>query len=132
MELSDAKRMKAAKILAMTEPEDCGRVRELLRAHADGRYFVACSSEMLVEIMPLGQTKAAAVEFLAAKYGIPSEQTAAIGDQENDAPMLAAAGGRFAVENAVPSLKEHAVAVPSCEEDGVAYAIVNYAMGECV
>ncbi len=125
-----AEHMKVVKILTMTLPEDQPRMRALLAERFSRKYFVACSSDMLIELMPPGQTKAAAVNFLSEKYHIPTDKIAAIGDQENDAPMLAAAGGKFAVENAAPSLKENAVVVPSFEEDGVAYAIRKYAMGE--
>ncbi len=124
------KHMRIVKILSMQEPEERQRVYDLLRAEFGETFFVTCSSEWLVEIMPKDQTKAAAVRFLAEAYAIPPQEVAAIGDQENDLPMLLAAGGRFAVGNAVEQLKEIATVVPSFEEDGVAYAIENYAMGE--
>lgn len=122
--------MRIVKILSMQEPSERRRVYDMLRAAFGSRYDVVCSSEWLVEVMPKDQTKAEAVRFLANAYGLPKEKVAAIGDQENDLSMLLAAGGRFAVANAVEELKAVATVVPSFEEDGVAYAIENYAMGE--
>ncbi len=120
--------LRVVKALAMCMPEEQAAVRGLLRERFGEKYFITFSSEWLVEIMPKGQTKGAAVEFLAAHYGVPREEIAAIGDQENDLPMLLAAGGKFAVANAVEQLKREATVVPSCAEDGVAFAIENYAM----
>ena len=122
--------LRVVKILAMTTPEEQPRVRKFLAEKFAEKFFVACSSEWLVELMPPGQTKAAALQFLAGRYGVAPAETAAIGDQENDGPMLGVAGGKFAVANAAAPLKEFATVVPSCEEDGVAYAILHYAMGE--
>ncbi len=124
--------LRVVKVLAMQTPEERADVLALLTEKFGEKYAVACSSEWLVEVMPKGQTKAAAIAFLAEAYGIPRQAIAAIGDQENDIPMVMAAGGKFAVENAVPALKAIATVVPSFEEDGVAYAIEKYAMGEKV
>ncbi len=124
-----ARGMRVRKALAMCLKEERDGIRRTLEARFGEEYFVACSSEWLVEIMPKDQTKAAAVRFLCDYYRLSPSQAAAIGDQENDAPMIAAAGGKFAVENAVPALKEIATVVPSVEEDGVAAAL-EYAMGE--
>ena len=77
----------------------------------------------MVEILPAGVSKARAVKELAARFGVPVEKTAAIGDQLNDLPMIEAAGGKFAVANAEEQLKAAATVVPSVEEDGVAAAL---------
>ena len=122
--------LSVVKVLAMIEPEKRDALQERLQRALGERFFATCSSDWLVEVMPAGQDKSAAVDFLSEYYGVPRENIAAIGDQLNDLPMLARAGGRFAVENAQEPLKKIATVVPSVEEDGVAYAILNYAMGE--
>lgn len=122
--------LRVVKALAMADPSEIGAVRDLLRAKFGDKYFITFSSEWLVEIMPKNQTKGAAVRFLADYYGVPVQNIAAIGDQENDIPMLEAAGGKFAVGNAVERMKRVGTVVPTCAEDGVAYAIEHYAMKE--
>ena len=121
---------RVVKALAMVEPEKKADLAARLSAALGDKFFVTCSSDWLVEVMPAGQDKAAAVGFLSKYYHVPREKIAAIGDQLNDLPLLRAAGGRFAVENAEEELKSQATVVPSCEEDGVAYAIENFAMGD--
>ncbi len=122
--------LAVVKALVMVEPEKREALfREAQEAFGE-KYFVTCSSEWLIEVLPKGQSKAKAVQFISRYYGIPTEKIGAIGDQLNDLPMLEAAGGSFAVGNAVKELKENAVVVPSNDEDGVAYAIEKYAMGE--
>lgn len=120
--------MRVTKALVMCMPEEQQKVKVCLEEKFGEKYFITLSSEWLVEIMPKGQTKAAAIGFLSEYYKIPREEIAAIGDQENDVPMLNAAGGKFAVASGVGALKRIATVVPSCEEDGVAYAIEHYAM----
>lgn len=116
------------KILVMVPPQSRIAVQTRLQEALGDDYFVTCSAEFLVEIMPKDQNKGAAVRALSAHFGIPRGETAAIGDQLNDLPMLEAAGGKFAVENAQPQLKAIASVVASNEEDGVAEAITRYAM----
>lgn len=126
----EEKHPRVVKALAMVEPEKKAALAARLSAALGERFFVTCSSDWLVEIMPAGQDKASAAEFLSAYYGVPKEEIAAIGDQLNDLPLLRAAGGRFAVANAEEELKREATVVPSFEEDGVAFTLENYAMGD--
>lgn len=119
----ERERLRAVKILVMIEPERRFSVRDDLRKAFGEKYYFTCSSEWLVEAMPLGQNKGAAAEYLARRYDIPLGCVAAIGDQLNDLPMLEKVGGKYAVGNAEEELKENAVVVPSCDEDGVAAAI---------
>lgn len=111
------------KVLAMIEPERRLALHEELQEALGNQFFVTCSNEWLVEIMPKGQDKGGAIEFLCDYFGISRDEVAAIGDQLNDLPMLAQAGGKFAVANAQEALKQTAAVVPSCEEDGVAVAL---------
>ncbi|MCB0950666.1 MAG: HAD family hydrolase, partial [Mycobacterium sp.] len=56
----------------------------------------------LVEIMPLGVSKATGVEELARPKGISEAQIVAFGDMPNDVPMLSWAGLGVAMGNAHP------------------------------
>ena len=115
--------LRVVKILAMVEAEERRPLMQTLQETLGDAFYVTTSSDFLVEVMPAGQNKAAAVDFLSAYYAVPFEEIAAIGDQLNDLPMIARAGGHFAVENAEPELKAAACVVPSVEDDGVAAAL---------
>ena len=116
---------RIVKILAVVDGAARRSLMEELSAAFGERFYVTCSAECLVEVMPAGQDKASAVDFLSAYYGVPLSEVAAIGDQLNDLPMVARAGGKFAVANAEEELKAAARVVKSVEEDGVAEALAE-------
>lgn len=90
---------------------------------------VTQSSEFNIELMPLGVDKASGIRDLAEACGVPMDQVMAIGDQDNDLPMLRAAGWGVAMDNAKPDIKKEADAVTaSNNEHGVAKAIWLYAL----
>ena len=84
-----------------------------------------------LEIIPAGVNKGAALSALARQLGIPMAQVMAIGDNDNDVSMLAAAGCAVAVANATEAAKRaaHWIA-PSNLEDGAAVAIRALALGD--
>lgn len=112
---------KFFKLIAMVQPEERNVVRDELRRRLGADYYVSCSASVLVEITSVRDTKAAAVEFLCRHYGISREKTLAFGDNQNDAPLLEAAGRGVAVGNADDYLKEIAdeVLTATCDEDAV-------------
>jgi hydroxymethylpyrimidine pyrophosphatase-like HAD family hydrolase len=82
----------------------------------------------ILDILPAGCSKGAALLTLAATRNIDPSQILAIGDNWNDVSMLEAAGSAVLMDNAPPELKELAVArnwhiAPSNRDDGVADAI---------
>lgn len=123
-------RPPVVKILAMIEPEKRLALKAHLQRRLGSAYFVTCSNDWLVELMPTGQDKGSAIRFLSEYFRIPKAEIAAIGDQLNDLPMLAEAGGKFAVANAQTELKAIATVVKSCEEDGVAETLKIAREGE--
>jgi Cof subfamily protein (haloacid dehalogenase superfamily) len=103
--------------------------REMLRlaAHFGDRLAVIRSHAIFGELTAPGISKGSALKTLAAQLGIPRERVIAIGDHENDLPMIAWAGLGLAMGNAIPAVREAADAViPSVEEAGVAWAIEHY------
>jgi Cof subfamily protein (haloacid dehalogenase superfamily) len=74
----------------------------------------------LVEIVPLGISKASGVEEVAKPRGITSEEVVAFGDMPNDIPMLLWAGHGVAMGNAHPDVLAAAdeVTAPN-SDDGV-------------
>lgn len=82
------------------------------------------SHPKFTEIMPKGASKAAAVKILAEKLGIDRAEVMAIGDSDNDLPMLKAAGTSIAMGNAVDAVKQYCTFVTGlCEDDGFAEAV---------
>lgn len=58
-----------------------------------------------------GRTKATALEYVAAHYGIAMSETVCVGDWLNDVPMLSAAGRSFAMGQAPKEVKQAATDV---------------------
>ena len=88
-----------------------------LQAELEKRYkgflFFAQSESHLIEVMPYGVDKGAALRKLAEIEGVDISETMALGDNTNDMLLLKAAGFAVAVNNAVPQLK--AIADYVCE-----------------
>jgi hydroxymethylpyrimidine pyrophosphatase-like HAD family hydrolase len=85
------------------------------------------SHSLFGELTALGISKGSALAALAARMGIAREQVVAIGDHENDLPMIEWAGLGLAMGNAIPAARALADAViPSVQEAGVAWAIERY------
>ncbi len=82
----------------------------------------------ILDIMPRGSSKGAALLRLAALHHILPAQTMAIGDNWNDVPMLDVAGVAVVLGNAPAALQAHARVQgwqigTAGDEDGVALAI---------
>jgi hypothetical protein len=87
----------------------------------EGKADIVHTSDKLVEILPLGITKATAVQRLTDDLAISMDQVMAFGDYDNDAPMLSAAGLGIAVENASAAAKAAAdLVIGTCEENAPA------------
>ena len=84
-------------------------------------------SGLYVEIFHASASKGSGLGALVSHLGLEQEEVACIGDGENDHPMFQVAGLRFAMGNAVDSLKAAAdVVLPSNRADGVAMAIQSH------
>src|SRR6266542_4171307 len=70
------------------------------RAVAGDEAVITWSARELVEVSAAGVTKASALERVCARLGVGRGQVLAIGDNENDLPMLRWAGRSAAVANA--------------------------------
>ena len=84
-----------------------------------------------LEIMAAGVHKGAALRCLAQRLEIPLDEVMAIGDNENDLPMLQVAGLPVAMGNAVESVKQQCAFVTATnDEDGVARAVRRFVLHE--
>lgn len=88
----------------------------------------------IVDLMPHGCSKGSAIARLAVQRGIQPSEIVAIGDNMNDAEMLAYAGHAVVMENAPPELLAMAAEngwtiTGSHEENGAANAILRMLEG---
>lgn len=96
------------------------RLRGTLPLEAQGLNLIRTSSYLL-EIHDVRQTKATGVHALAEKLNLDCDELIAVGDSENDLPMLEAVGHPYIVKNASACLKERGFPrLASCREEGVA------------
>jgi hypothetical protein len=81
----------------------------------------------LIEVVPLGISKATGVDELARPLGITAEDVVAFGDMPNDVPMLGWAGLGVAMGNAHPDAVAAADEVTASNtEDGVARVLERW------
>jgi Cof subfamily protein (haloacid dehalogenase superfamily) len=119
------------KLLFIAEPEIVEHELVRLAGRFGDSLAVLRSHELFGELTSPGTSKGAALKILAERLGIAREDVMAIGDQENDLPMIAWAGLGLAMGNAIPAVRAAADAViPSVEEAGVAWAIEHYLLAE--
>lgn len=90
---------------------------------AGGFVSVAMAGQGIVELLPLGLSKATGLS-LAARRGVKAADTIAFGDMPNDLPMFAWASYGVAMADAHEELKAVADEVTSSnEEDGIAVVL---------
>ena len=109
-DLADAVKLPTGKLLAIdfSDPSRVQTFCTLLRGRLSGKMNVFLSNEFLLEIVPNGIDKGFAVSFLTKELSVPIENTISAGDQENDIPMIIAAGHGCAVSNGIQALKDAA------------------------
>jgi len=102
-----------------------------LRERFDGQMQIVRSHELFIEANPPGVDKGRGLAWLAAHLGVPQSQVMAVGDQDNDAPMVAWAGLGVAMGNASAACKSVADWIaPPLSEDGAAVAIERFALDD--
>lgn len=85
----------------------------------------------LVEATAPGVHKGSGLLKLCAMLDVDPQRVLAIGDSENDIPMLEAAGFGVAMGNATESLKAIADWIaPPIEQDGAAFALRRWVLGQ--
>ena len=85
----------------------------------------------MLDVLPPGCTKGAALAEWAKLQGLQREEILAIGDNHNDVEMLEFAGIPVVMGNSVPELKTYGwYETHTNDEDGVAAAIERFALSE--
>src|SRR5262249_50935505 len=94
---------------------------EAAQQAAGGLVGVRMAGRGIVEILPLGLTKATGLSLAARRLGIKAADTIAFGDMPNDIPMFSWAAHSVAMADAHEDLKAIADEVTlSNDEDGIA------------
>lgn len=108
---------------------DHGPCKPAVEALSHLPLYIALPGEPGVEMSMKNANKGAALTELCERIGIPLSKLMAIGDSDNDLPMIAVAGHSVASGNASDAVKERADAVTlDCDEDGVGVAIEQYVL----
>ncbi len=111
-----------AKMLAIdfAHQERIAPFREMMEKAVGDELDMFTSDPHLLEIVPKGVNKGAAIHYLCDFLGIPVSHSIAVGDGENDIAMIREAGVGCAMSNAMQPLKDAADFVTSkdCNHDG--------------
>jgi hypothetical protein len=117
----------ADKVLFVADPADIPAMARCLHDSFGATSEVVQSHARFVEVVPQGVDKGRALAFLAEHFDVPRAAVMAVGDQQNDLPMIAWAGVGVAMGNGVPAARDAADWVaPPFEDDGAAVALERY------
>lgn len=121
---------KIPKMLVITSGiEETTKVVKLLQERLGDRAFVARSNDDYIEIVNPDVNKAKALDILLKQLDISREETVAIGDSQNDLPMLKTAGMSIAMGNARAEIQQAADFVTEDNaHSGLARAIEKYVL----
>ncbi|CAM5438480.1 HAD family phosphatase OS=Streptomyces tendae OX=1932 GN=GUR47_21365 PE=4 SV=1 [Streptomyces tendae] len=101
---------------------------EAARRAAGGFVTVVMAGAGVVELLPLGLSKATGLSLAARRLGLKAADTIAFGDMPNDIPMFGWAARGVAMANAHEELKAVADEVTSSnDEDGIAVVLERLA-----
>ncbi|MFC9116673.1 HAD family hydrolase [Streptomyces sp. NPDC057092] len=124
---TDASELWAAPLnkLYIQHPElSSDELAEAAERTAGGFVTVVMAGEGIVELLPLGLSKATGLSLAARRLGVKAAETIAFGDMPNDIPMFAWSGHGVAMANAHRELRAVADEVTaSNEEDGIAVVL---------
>jgi Cof subfamily protein (haloacid dehalogenase superfamily) len=120
------------KLLAIGDESTVVEKVHMLSVRFGPRANVFRSLPQYLEVTDPRADKAAALQWVAAQRGLDRENIAAIGDADNDAPMLRWVGKSFAVSNGSPMAKQAAQRVVGPHGSGVAEAFVDLFDGVAV
>jgi len=119
---------KVAKIVGVSDDHDAVATAEsTAHARLGDHVSVARSQPYYVDVTHPQANKGAVARFLSARYSIPEEEIATIGDMPNDVLMFAHSGLSIAMGNAHREVQRAARHVTtSNEDDGFANAVERF------
>jgi Cof subfamily protein (haloacid dehalogenase superfamily) len=111
------------KVLAIAEPDIVMETIPLLARSLGSSANVFRSLPPFLEVTDPDANKGYALRWIAQSLGVDIADTAAIGDADNDIPMLRAAARSFAVANGSEGAKRAAGTIVPALGEGVAFAL---------
>ena len=121
------------KVLGVDAPAKVAESIPKIAATLGDAALVFRSQPNFLEVTDPAATKGHALSWLARSMGLGIDDLAAIGDSDNDIPMLQAAGHSFVVDNASPAARAAAQRVVASQERcGVAEALELLLNGQAV
>ncbi len=122
------------KFVVTCAPGETEAIAAELSARFSDHLTIVRSHDILVEGVAAGVNKGRALARLADILGVPQAAVMAIGDQDNDVPMIAWAGLGVAMGDATPAARAAAAGLkpgtgwlaPPLAEDGAAVAIERF------
>jgi Cof subfamily protein (haloacid dehalogenase superfamily) len=119
-----------SKMLSITDSkEETDQRVAILQERFGDQIDAVRSNARYAEIISKGVSKASGIQRLAEVLKVPMAETMAIGDGDNDLPMLHAAGKSVAMGNAGENVKAVCdYETGDCLDDGFAQAIYEYVL----
>ena len=115
------------KAMLVAKNEDITRITPIFKKIYEGKYSVLRSSKIFLEFLNIETNKGKALKFLANYLNIDIKDTIAIGDADNDIPMIEISGIGVAMSNAFKEVKDYADYITESNlETGVAKAINKF------
>lgn len=116
------------KLLVTDTPVALDALRRQIEPRLTPEVHVVRTSPEFLEFMEPGVDKGQALREVMRRLGVVPQEVTAIGDGENDIPLLKAAGTAVAMGNAMNGVREHAHRVTATNaEDGVALILEELA-----
>lgn len=117
------------KLLFMADDATLAVLRRDLEARLAGRATLVTALHGMLEVLPLGASKANGLQRVLAQLGAHESTVLAAGDGENDTEMLRMVGLSVAMGNASTQLKQEAHYVTeSNDQDGLAQAVERFVL----
>jgi hydroxymethylpyrimidine pyrophosphatase-like HAD family hydrolase len=114
-------------LVTLNEPADRHCILEEMRAALGDSIHIVPTHPLLVEGLPCGVDKGRGLAWLAGYLGIPQSEVMAVGDNDNDIPMIEWAGLGVAMGQASEGALAAADWVaPDLEHDGAAVAVEKF------